>query len=157
MAGVEYSVCLDHVLTNLDEVDEFAVLEDDLSDHKALTVLVKAPLPADSSGRMPVLGNAQGAGTFGAPSPSAHAALDTQAETALDTTAVSPVSPCGQMAQSAGALAEALAHVAAHVAAGDIQRGQEAAAPGRSEKAAEVAEASSQAPAPKPPRPTLHI
>jgi endonuclease/exonuclease/phosphatase family metal-dependent hydrolase len=44
--GVEYSVCLDHVLTNLDQVDTFAVLDDDLSDHRGLAVVVTPPTPA---------------------------------------------------------------------------------------------------------------
>lgn len=145
-AGVEYSVCLDHVLTNLDEVDEFAVLEDDLSDHKALSVLVKAPVPADASGGMRALEPAHGqAGdAFAATCPSAHAALQTE-----------QVSPCGQMAQSAGPLAEAVAHVE-QVLSDDRPRGEEAPVPAALDEGAEAGEVVALA-ATKPIRPTLDI
>ncbi len=43
---VEYSVCLDHMISNLD-VQEFTVLQDDISDHRGLSVLVSAPQPAE--------------------------------------------------------------------------------------------------------------
>jgi len=38
--GVEFNVCLDHILTNL-AVRKFCVLPDDVSDHKALAVVVQ--------------------------------------------------------------------------------------------------------------------
>eukprot|EP00960_Hanusia_phi_P057568 763601-Hanusia_phi.AAC.5 len=38
--GVEFNVCLDHILTNL-AVQQFCVLPDDVSDHKALAVVVQ--------------------------------------------------------------------------------------------------------------------
>lgn len=44
---VEYSVCLDHVLSNLD-VEQFSVLQDDISDHRGLSVLVIPPRPSVS-------------------------------------------------------------------------------------------------------------
>jgi hypothetical protein len=43
---VEYSVCLDHMISNLD-VQEFTVLQDDISDHRGLSVLVSTPQPAE--------------------------------------------------------------------------------------------------------------
>ena len=46
--GVEYSVCLDHMVTNL-EVESFEVLQDDLSDHRAITCVVIPPDPAEQS------------------------------------------------------------------------------------------------------------
>lgn len=44
--GIEYSVCLDHIITNLEQVETFAVLDDDLSDHRGLALVVTPPEPA---------------------------------------------------------------------------------------------------------------
>jgi endonuclease/exonuclease/phosphatase family metal-dependent hydrolase len=40
--GVEYSVCLDHMISNL-AVEDFSVLQEDLSDHRGLAALVVPP------------------------------------------------------------------------------------------------------------------
>lgn len=44
--GIEYSVCLDHIITNLEQVETFTVLDDDLSDHRGLALVVTPPRPA---------------------------------------------------------------------------------------------------------------
>ena len=40
---MEYDVCLDHVITNLKNVDDFSVLADNISDHRGLAVTIDCP------------------------------------------------------------------------------------------------------------------
>jgi len=77
---VEYSVCLDHVLSNLD-VEQFSVLQDDISDHRGLSVLVICPQPS------------VGLLACGA-SPNSSDSMAELADTAL------PVSPCAALSRA---------------------------------------------------------
>jgi endonuclease/exonuclease/phosphatase family metal-dependent hydrolase len=99
--GVEYSVCLDHIISNLQVLD-FKVLADDISDHRGLTVIFAPPQPVTSpaAGAPDPLSDecAGGIGSFGGAVTSAWR-CDAKGQ---------PLSPCTQMSQSVEALSRAL-------------------------------------------------
>jgi endonuclease/exonuclease/phosphatase family metal-dependent hydrolase len=99
--GVEYSVCLDHIISNLSVMD-FKVLQDDISDHRGLAVLFSPPEPVNSvaaGSADPLLDDwTGGVGAFAGANTSAWR-CDAKGQ---------PLSPCTQMSQSVEALSRAL-------------------------------------------------